>query len=63
MTNNNSINEYRRVMNSIYLPEQSKKEIVESCAKKSTSRHIRPLKFIISVKRKSQPVEEVTFTK
>lgn len=62
MTNKNSINEYRRVMNSISLPEHSKKEIVEFCAKKSTSDHIRPLKFRISVKNESKSAEEVTCT-
>ncbi len=49
-------------MNSIYLHEQSKKEIVEFCAKKSTSGHIRPLKFIISVKHKSKSTEEAICT-
>lgn len=54
VTYNSRIEKYRKVMNSVDVPQETKEHIIEYCAKHSTYKKIKSRKFNIIVSKKEK---------
>lgn len=56
---NNSIKEYRRIMQSVDLSDEAKQRITKNCAKYSTLKKIKMGKFTVTAVKKEKTTDRV----